>query len=97
MRNRAHAPPRHQFGEGTRHHVAVDEHIRDAARVAQVVLQNAVGPLLVADEIAADDVGVGAVRYVDALRLRAEVIVAQNEVTWDNFVFEDFLIVIDVI
>ena len=54
------------------HGGAVLEHVGDAARVAQVVLEHAVGAVDVADEVDAGDEAAGAARHRDAERLAAE-------------------------
>ena len=56
--DRPHAQLGEPVGEHARHDLAVREHVGDAARRAQVVLEHQPAPVVAADQVAADDVQV---------------------------------------
>ena len=93
----AHTLPHHQFGKRLRHHSSVGEHVRDPARASKVVFQNAVLPIGVADEVAADHVRIRAVRQRDPQHLTAETGVFLHQKLRDASIVKDLLVVVDVV
>ncbi len=87
----------HQIGEGPHHQGAVLDHVGDARRRAGIVLQHAEDAGLVADQIDAGDMGIGAVGDVDALHLGPVIGIAQHQLGRHDAVLQDLLIVIDVV
>ena len=73
------------------------DHVGDARGRAAVVFQNLEAAQLVAHQVGAVDVHVGAVGHVDAAHLRAIVLVAQDQLGRNHAVAEDLLVVIDVL
>ena len=80
--------PREHAGHGG----AVLEHVRHAARVAEVVLQHAVGALGVAHDVDAGHQAAGTVRHGDAERLALEAVAARDEPARDDPVVDGRLV-----
>ena len=74
-------------GQHAGHRGAVLEHVGDAARVAQVVLEHAVRAVGVAHEVDAGDEAPGAPRHGDAERLALEAVARRDEAHRDDAVF----------
>ncbi len=78
-------------------HLAVGEHVRDAARHAQVVLEDDEAAVLQADEVAARDRHVDVAVHADAAHLAAEVPAAVEQLARDDALGEDAALVVDVL
>ncbi len=76
--------------------LAALEHVADARRRAQVVLQHEVAAVAVANQVDAADVRVDATGNVEADHLAAEVARAEDELGRDDAGLEDLLAVVDV-
>ena len=75
-------------GQHPGHRRPVLEHVGDAARVAEVVLQHPVGALGVADEVDAGDEAAGAVGHGDAEGLALEPVAAGDQPPGDDPVLD---------
>ncbi len=69
MLDGAHAHGAEHAGKGPAHHIAIGEHVRDAGGHAQIILEHDEVARLVAHQIAAADIDIGAVRHRDAAHL----------------------------
>ena len=90
--HRADAVGGEQLGEGARHRPAVLDDVADAARRAQVVLEHAERPGLVADQVDAGHVDADAVRRHDAVRRPRERAAARDHATRHDAVLEHRLL-----
>ena len=95
--DRAHAERSEPVGERARHDLPVREHVGDAARRAQVVLEHHPAAVVAADQVAADDVQVLVVGHVDADDLAAEVAREHDQPARHDAVVQDLLPVVDVV
>jgi hypothetical protein len=86
-----------QFREEPHHHLAVFQHVRDAARHAQVVFQHVVLASVGAHDVDAGDVGVDVARDIHAHHFLAELRVLQHLVGRDLAGAQDVLLVVDVV
>ncbi len=83
--------------EGAAHHVAVGQHVRDAGRHAQIVLQHDEGAILAADQIGAADIDVGAVRDGEPTHLAAVMVRAVNQLARHHAVLQHQAVAIDIL
>ena len=101
MRDRSDAVPAEQLGEEPHHHLAVLEHVADAARHPQVVFQHVVAAAAVRvggpDDVDAGDVRVDAARHVDALHLGTVLGVVHHLLERHQAGLQDRLLVVDVV
>jgi hypothetical protein len=95
--DRQHPVRLEQRRERALHGLAVLEHVADARRGAQVVLEHVVVALLVAHEVGADDVRVEPAGDLDADHLAPEVAGAEDEVRRHHPLADDPLAVVDVL
>jgi hypothetical protein len=86
-----------QVSEGAQHQVAVLDHVGDAGWCARVVLEHQEAAVVVAHDVDAADLDIGAVRQVVADHLAAEVAVAEHEVGRHDAIVENLLVMIDVV
>ena len=84
-------------GQRAGHDLAVREHVRDAARRAQVVLQHEPAAVVAPDQVAAGDVDVLVVGDVDPDHLAPEVACEHDEPARHHAVPQDLLGVVDVV
>ncbi|MCY1278586.1 hypothetical protein D9M70_273170 [compost metagenome] len=85
-----------QLGEQAHHHLAVLEHVADAARGAQVVLQHVVGAVAVAHQVDPGDVRVDVAVQVEALHRQLVALVGQHLLGGDDPGLDDALVVVEV-
>ena len=83
-------------GQYAQHHVPVLDHVGDAGRGPDIVLEHHEAAVLVAHDVGAGDVGVDAARHVEADHRRLEVWVADHQRARHHAVPQDRLVVIDV-
>ncbi len=95
--DRAHVEAFENLREGALHQVAIFENVGDAGGHAQIVFENVNLAVAVAHEVSAGDVTPDAAGRVDADALRAIEDRGFDHFLRDDFVFEDELIVINVI
>ncbi len=95
--HRAHAVVGEDLGPHAFQDAAVLDHVRDARRHAQVVLEHEPGPPPVAHEVAAHDVRVDPERHIDVAELAAVPSRAEHELSRDEVGTQDALLVIDVV
>ena len=88
---------RHQVGQHAQRHVPVLDHVGDARWRAGVVLQHQEAPGLVADDVGAADMHIGAVRRIEADHRLAVGRVAQHQFARHDAVLQDLPVVIDVV
>jgi len=88
--------PAEQAGEHPLHHPPVLEEIGHPGGATQVVLEDAPGPLTIADQIQAGDLAPLAQWRGEALELRAPALGTLNVVPRDHPVAKDGLIAVDV-
>ena len=86
-----------QLGKEAHHDVAVLEHVGDARRRAQIVLQHVELGLAGAHEIEAGDMDVDIARHVDAHHLGPELGIAEDDIGRDAPGADDFPRMIDVV
>ena len=79
------------------HHLTVFEHVGDAGRRTQVILQHVVLTVVIAHHIDAGDMGIGVVWQVDALHARLILLVGQHLLGRDQPRAQNILLMIDVI
>jgi hypothetical protein len=89
--------PGKQLGKQPHHHLAVLEHVRDAGRHPQVVLQHAEAAVAGPHHVDAGDVRVDAGGHIDALHLRAVLRVAEDQLGRHHARRQDALVVVDVV
>ncbi len=92
----AHAGGAEHGREGPAHHVAVGEHVGDAGGDAEVVFQHDEIAGLVAHQIAAADIDIGAVRHGKATHLAAIVLRPVDHRARHDAVLQDARVAIDV-
>ncbi|MNZ91202.1 hypothetical protein D3C78_1101770 [compost metagenome] len=85
-----------QLGEQAHHHLAVLQHVGDAAGRAQVVLQHVVAAAAIAHQIDPGDVRVDVARHVQALHRQLVLVVGQHLLRRDQPGLEDALVVVEV-
>ena len=85
-----------QFGEQPHHHLAVFQHVADAARRTQVVLQHVESAVAVAHQVDPGDVRVDVAMQVEPVHDLLIAVVGQHLLRRDDAGLEDALIVIDV-
>ena len=93
----AHADRAEKIGERALHRHAVLQQVRDAGGAAAVVLEHVVGPLVVANEIAAADVDVDAAGRIEAHHLGPEMLRRLHVLARDLALLDDPLLVVDVL
>ena len=84
-------------GEGPFERVAVFEQVGGTRGAAPIVFQDVVNAIGTADQIAATNVDVDVRRHVDAAEFGAVVLRLLDVEAGDDLVFEDLLVVIDVV
>ena len=95
--DRADAAGLEDLREGALHHVAVLEHVGDAGRAAQVVLEHVDLAVAVAHQVGAGDVAPDALRRVQPDALRPEGRRGVDDLGGNDPVLDDLLLVIDVV
>jgi hypothetical protein len=85
-----------QLGEQAHHHLAVFQHVGNAAGRAQVVFQHVVGAITVAHQVDPGDVRVEVVRQVEALHGQLVALVGQYLLGRDDPGLDDTLVVVEV-
>ncbi|MCY1414466.1 hypothetical protein D9M71_299190 [compost metagenome] len=85
-----------QLGEQTHHHLAVLEHIADAAGGAQIVLKHVVGAIPIADQVNPGDMRVDIAVQVQALHRQLVLLVGQDLLGRNDPGLDDPLVVIKV-
>ena len=99
--HRGHGILAEQFGEQAHHHLAVFQHVADAAGHAQVVFQHKVLALALgigsAHDVNAADVRVNVAGHVDAHHFGTELGVLQDLVRGDQSGLQNLLVVVDVV
>ncbi len=96
MLDRADGLCREQLGKQAHHHLAVLEHVRDARRHAQVVLEHEVFALARTHHVDPGDVRVDSARNIHALHLAPILRVAEHALFGDHAGLENGMLVIDV-
>ena len=90
-----------QLRKQSHHHLAVFQHVADAAGHAQIVFQDVVLAFALsvwsADDVDAADVGVDVAWHIDAHHFRSELGVLENLFSRDQPVLDDFLVVVHVV
>ncbi len=94
--DRADALGGEQFGKEPHHHLAVLEHVGDARRNAQIVLEHVELTRARTDQVDAGDVGVDATGHVDALHLAPVLRIGKHPLRRHDAGLEDRLLVVDV-
>ncbi len=97
MRDRRDAVAHEKLGEQPHHHLAVLEHVRDAAGHAQVVLEHVELAGACAHDVDAGDVRVDVARHVDTVHLGPVLRVAEDLVGRNAARAHDLLVVVDVV
>ncbi|MCY1531590.1 hypothetical protein D9M68_668200 [compost metagenome] len=87
---------REQFGEQPHHHLAVFQHVADAAGGAQVVLQHVVGAIAVAHQVDAGDMGIDVAVQVQALHGDLVALIGQQLLGGDDPGLDDPLVMVEV-
>ena len=95
--DRPHAVVAEQPRQEPQHRDPVLEHVGDAARRADVVLEHLPGAVGVAHEVAAGDVAVDAARRADAVRLAGERGAGDDQLPRHDAVVDDLAPVVDVV
>ena len=97
MLDRRHLVSGKQFGKQAHHHLAVFQHVGDAGRHAQIVLEDVelAGPG--ADDIDTGNMRIDLTRQIDTLHHRPVLRVVQHLLGRNLAGLEDFLVVIDVV
>ena len=85
-----------QFGEDAFHHLARRQHVRDAARHAQIVFENDETPVGQTDQIRTHHRDVDILGRGDAAHLAAEMLAAINHLARDDAVGQAAAFVVDV-
>lgn len=88
---------RKKLGEQAHHHLAVLEHVGHAGRHAQVVLQHIELALARAHDVHPGNVRIDAAGHVDAMHFGPVLLVLQDQIGWNPFCLENFLVVVDVL
>ncbi|MNV50767.1 hypothetical protein D3C71_1427940 [compost metagenome] len=91
-----HALGGEEFWEQTHHHLAVFEHVADAAGRTQVVFQYVIATVAVTDQIDPGDMGINATVQIQALHGDLITLVSQDLFGRDDALLEDALAVVDV-
>ena len=97
MRDRRDAVARIEIGKQPHHRLAILEHVGDARRRAAIVFEHVEIRRPDADHVDAGDMGIDALRRVEALHLGAEGFVVQDQRRRDLAGAQDLALVIDVV
>jgi len=95
--DRAHAVAGERIGERAAHRDAVFEHVGGARRATEIVFENEVFAVMVADEIGAADVDVNVARNIEVHELAPEVFGAEDQGGGDDFVLQNLLPVVEIV
>jgi hypothetical protein len=87
---------RNTAGKGAPRHIAVGQHIADAGRHAQIVFQHHKVAGFVADQIAAADIDIGAVRHRQSAHLAPVMLGAVNHRARQHAVLQHPPVIVDV-
>ncbi len=97
VRDRADADPGAQIGEGAQHQMPVLDHVGHARWRAGIVLEDPEGTGLIAHQIDAADIDIGAMGQVDADHLGPVVRIVQDQLGRHDAGLEDALLVVEVL
>ncbi len=95
--DRADREPLENRREDTLHHFAVLQHVGDAGRDPEVVLQDVIPAIAVADQVGPGDVAPDAPGRIQTLALLPIRLRGEYHLAGDDAVLEDFLVVVDVV
>ena len=96
MFDRAHAHRAKQVGKSAAHHIAIGEHVGDARRHAQIVLQHDEGAVFAAHQIGAADIDIGAVRHLQSAHLAPVMLGAVDHRARNDAILQHASVAIDV-
>jgi len=95
--DRLHAGRAVEFGEGALEGGAVLKHVAGSRGTSEIVLQDEVVALTVADQIGAADMDVDVLGDVESHEFPAEMLRPENVVGRDDAILEDLLVMVDVV
>ncbi len=96
MLDRPHAVLAEQHGKGLLHHLAAGEHVRHAARNAQIVFQHHEFAVGQANQIRAAHADVHVARHLHAAHLPPEMLAGVDDLARDDAVFQNPPLVINI-
>ena len=94
--DRAHRVVGEELGEHAMQQAAVLQHVRHAARAAAIVLEHAVLPPVIANDVGADHVGEDGPGRKDPDQLALVLLAREHELGRDHAVLQALLVVVDV-
>src|SRR5262249_26050807 len=79
------------------HDLAVFENVRNTRRAAQIIFQDVIFPVAVADQIGSGDVAPGPLRRLQSNASLAEGFCREDQVQRDDTILEDLLVMVNVV
>jgi len=95
--DRANTGTRKKIGEGTPHGTAIFQNVGYTGRTTGIVFQHEVSALVVTDEICATNMHIDITRHVNAHDFPSEIFCPENVRRWDDAVFKDFLLMVNIL
>ena len=97
MLNRPHSTFPEKRREDLLHDLTAGKHVRHATRHAEVVLKNDEPAIRKTDQVGSNYADVHIARHLDAPHLPSEMLASIDDFAWDDTVFQNALLVVDVL